>query len=252
MDDGKLLRPPRNIKFAPWRFHLWWLSGLLSFTSLASTRVDSPLRYCSTVDFAAHGPYHAIVDLPPVYHLHDFSKDKDPKPDGTWSVGKFDEIRPTMYDTDMFQDTNYAVDGYSGVRDVHVGLDIGGPVGTPVRAWHDGTVLHAGYNADAGDYGNVIVTEHRVGGVLVYALYGHLTTDTLRASPVGRAFRRGEVLGGIGDRHENGGWPPHVHFQLSLKRPETHDLPGVVSRADREEALETYPDPRLVLGMLYT
>ena len=51
--------------------------------------------------------------------------------------------------------------------------------------------------------------------------------------------------------HENGGWEPHLHFQLSYQEPETHDMPGVVAPSDREEALQIYPDPRLVLGTLY-
>jgi len=37
-----------------------------------------------------------------------------------------------LYDQEMFSDAAKAVDGFSGVRDVHVGLDIGGPVGTEV------------------------------------------------------------------------------------------------------------------------
>ena len=60
-----------------------------------------------------------------------------------------------------------------------------------------------------------------------------------------------EVIAWIGDRHENGGWNPHLHFQLSLVRPEVADLPGAVSDADRAHALTLYPDPRLVLGSLY-
>jgi len=55
----------------------------------------------------------------------------------------------------------------------------------------------------------------------------------------------------MGKKHENGGWEPHVHFQLSLVEPVVPDLPGVVARADREQALIDYPDPRLVLGALY-
>jgi hypothetical protein len=49
---------------------------------------------------------------------------------------RFDEVRPTLYDTEMFQDSAKEVDGFAGVRDVHVGLDIGGPVGTPVSHLH--------------------------------------------------------------------------------------------------------------------
>ena len=62
---------------------------------------------------------------------------------------------------------------------------------------------------------------------------------------------RGSVLGWLGDLDENGGWPPHVHFQLSNERPETHDMPGVVALDDWARAMRTYLDPRLVLGELY-
>ena len=55
----------------------------------------------------------------------------------------------------------------------------------------------------------------------------------------------------MGTREVNGGWNPHLHFQLSLLEPETHDLPGAVSVADRSWALRAFPDPRLVLGPLY-
>ena len=75
--------------------------------AVGAVRAGAP-RSCSTVRFADHGPYHAIVDLPPVYHVHDFTKSKDPQPDGTWSVGKFNEVRPTMYDTAMFDDADKA------------------------------------------------------------------------------------------------------------------------------------------------
>jgi murein DD-endopeptidase MepM/ murein hydrolase activator NlpD len=41
-----------------------------------------------------------------------------------------------------------------------MGLDIGGPVDTPIYAFADGQILHYGYNSAPGDYGNVIVTKH--------------------------------------------------------------------------------------------
>ena len=43
----------------------------------------------------------------------------------------------------------------------------------------------------------------------------------------------------------------HVHFQLSIEPPDTHDMPGAVTLEDRPKALVKYPDPRYVLGMLY-
>ena len=48
---------------------------------------------------------------------------------------------------------------------------------------------------------------------------------------VGQVVERGERIGAFGAEHENGGWAPHVHFQVSLIPPATHDMPGVVSGA---------------------
>ncbi len=67
--------------------------------------------------------------------------------------------------------------GFNGKRDIHIGVDIGGSVGLPVRAIADGEITHCGYNAAQGDYGHVIVTEHELilpGGDrrIFYALYG--------------------------------------------------------------------------------
>ena len=59
------------------------------------------------------------------------------------------------------------------------------------------------------------------------------------------------VIATVGDKSVNGGWDLHLHFQLSWKEPEVNDMPGVVKRSDREEALALYPDPRLVLGPIY-
>jgi len=36
-----------------------------------------------------------------------------------------------------------------------------------------------------------------------------------------------------------------------MNPPETHDMPGVVSSMDRDNALLEYIDPRYVLGELY-
>ena len=97
----------------------------------------------------------------------------------------------------------------------------------------------------------MIVTEHRLNDYKVWALHGHLSALSIVGKASGDKVCAGECLGWIGGPEENGGWPPHVHFQLSLMEPATHDMPGVVADAQHEEALATYPDPRMVLGMLY-
>ena len=146
-----------------------------------------------------------------------------------------------MYSTDLFSDGRF----------LHIGIDIGAPIGTPCMAFEDGEISHFGYNPADGDYGYVIITKHDIDGTTVWALYGHLDSASVRGKTVGQKIRRGETICWIGDRHENGGWDPHLHFQLSLIEPITHDMPGVVNPKDREEALQNYPDPRLVMGTIY-
>ena len=134
---------------------------------------------------------------------------------------------------------------------MHLGIDIGAPAGTAVYAFADGWIEHFGYNSAPGDYGNTLVTGHRLDSYEIYALHGHLDGGSICGIEQGQKIRRGEVLAHLGEPHENGGWPPHLHFQLSWQRPTKADLPGVVTLQDREAALRRYPDPRLVLGPLY-
>ena len=184
-----------------------------------------------------------VIDLPAGYEVYDFTAGYDPARtlQSPYGVGRYDERRVGMYTTALFE----------GRRDVHMGVDLAAPVGTEVHAFADGEVHRFGYNPAPGDYGHTLVTRHDVRGVTVYALHGHLSARSLEGRFEGQPVVRGEVIAWLGDRHENGGWNPHLHFQLSLVRPEVADLPGVVTVADREEALRRYPDPRLVLGPLY-
>ena len=187
------------------------------------------------------GSYHPVVFLPDEYEVRDFTTGDYTPSEYEFDIGRYDELRPGMYSTELFSDGRF----------LHIGVDIGAPVGTPCMAFQEGEIAYFGYNPDDGDYGNVIVTKHLVDGTPVWALYGHLSSSSIEGKGVGEKISRGEVIGWMGDRHENGGWESHLHFQLSLFDPGTHDMPGVVSPGDRLEALIKYPDPRLVLGPIY-
>ena len=138
-----------------------------------------------------------------------------------------------------------------GQRTVHMGVDVAAPVGTPVRSFFEGEIFMYADNDRAGDYGPTIITRHVLDGHELYALYGHLSRTDLKRLEKGKWIHTGDQIGTVGRREENGGWNPHVHFQLSWLRPEVPDLPGVVNPADREWARTVFPDPRLVLGPLY-
>jgi len=174
--------------------------------------------------------------------VFDHSQARDPEREEVkYGIGRYNEKRPNMYTTDLYADG----------RDIHMGLDIVAPTGDPVFPFFPGEIFLAGYNPAPGDYGNVIVTCHQLGNHRLWALYGHLNAASIQEKKPGQALKIGEALGWLGETEENGGWAPHLHLQLSLQEPQTHDMPGVVNKSGLQAALETYPDPQLVTGRFY-
>ena len=156
-------------------------------------------------------------------------------------AGGYLEYRRGMYTSELF----------GGERIVHMGIDIWGPAGEPVFAFADGRIWGFRDNNKPLDYGGTIITAHEIGDQTVYALYGHLSRASLQGLEQGMPVTRGQRLGWLGDRSENGGWVPHLHFQISLQEPSEPDMPGVVAPQDVESAAAIYPDPRIILGPVY-
>ena len=187
--------------------------------------------------------FNSVIDLPkntPVLDLkngNDYQKFKEP-----YSIGKYNEKRYDLYKGDLFEKNS---------RFIHMGIDIGAPIGTIVKSFFDGEIFLFKNNDLTLDYGYTIITKHMFDNVHIFALYGHLSKSSLKDKKVGQKIYSGEEIATVGNETENGGWPPHVHFQLSLIEPKTCDLPGVVSKENHEVALKVFPDPRHVLGNLY-
>lgn len=184
-----------------------------------------------------------VIQYDGEWHIFDFTKGYDPAliQQKTWGIGRYNEKRAGMYVAPQYEDQ----------RDIHVGIDFWTPVGEPVFAFYDGVVAYCRDNAQEGDYGPTVVTRHNLDGTILYALFGHLTKQSLGALSEGQEIKKGQYLADVGNKHENGGWEPHLHFQLSLEDPGQADMPGVVSEENIEAALEKYPDPRLIVGELF-
>jgi peptidoglycan LD-endopeptidase LytH len=190
------------------------------------------------------GRFKPVIAYPGPFEVFDFGSeyDADAVERAGWGIGKYDERRSSdMYNSHLY------VDG----RTVHMGLDLWGPSGTPVMAFLDGRIYAKADNANPRDYGPTVVTEHELQGVRFWALFGHLSRESLAIHDIGDTVSAGTVLGYFGDREVNGGWAPHLHLQLSLTPPLDADMPGVVHPQDRAWARATYADPRLVVGPLY-
>ena len=152
--------------------------------------------------------FHPVVFMPEVYDIRDFTTmdNANRMPTHPYSVGKYDEDRAGMYTHELFE----------GMRTVHMGIDIGTPAHIAVHAFWDGKIFACGYNEADGDYGHVLVTEHELNGVLLWALHGHLSAASILGKEAGQPIQRGQILGAIGDTHENGGWPPHSIFNCPM------------------------------------
>jgi murein DD-endopeptidase MepM/ murein hydrolase activator NlpD len=194
------------------------------------------------INFARY-KFSSVIDLPSGFEVYDFTRgyDKNRVRTSEFGVGKYNEVRRGMYTTELF----------AGERNIHMGIDIAAPVNHPIKSFYDGRVFMFAYNGAAGDYGHTLIIEHEFDGVKLWALYGHLNRASTQNKKVGQKVKAGEVIAWIGDEHENGGWNPHLHLQLSLEKPLVCDMPGAVSAEDLAKALQTYPDPQLVLGKLY-
>ncbi|KAL7553662.1 hypothetical protein ACHAWF_016972 [Thalassiosira exigua] len=132
-----------------------------------------------------------------------------PKSAKYYDVGRYDEDRSRqMYSSSLFEGEHGS--GKENRRTIHIGLDIGAPVGTTVYAFEDGKVHSAGYNPAVGDYGHVIVIEHYLKNgqeiSKIYALYGHLGAKSIQGKLPGTTVKKGEAIGYLGNTAENGGW----------------------------------------------
>ncbi|MRX49066.1 peptidoglycan DD-metalloendopeptidase family protein [Paracoccus sp. S-4012] len=88
----------------------------------------------------------------------------------------------------------------------HAGIDMAGPVGTPIYATGEGTVTFAGWQRG---YGNVIKIQHELG---LETRYGHLNKIHVRA---GQQVSRGARIGDMGNTGRSTG--PHLHYEVRVK-----------------------------------
>lgn len=134
-------------------------------------------------------------------------------------------------------------------RDLHLGIDIFLDALEPLYVPFSGVVVDHGYGPEPLDYGGVILLRHAPEpGVEFYSLWGHLDPDSISGWNVGDEVAAGTLFARLGDRPVNGGWLPHLHFQLStIRYDKATEMPGVGEAPLAELWAELYPDPAEVL-----
>ena len=161
-----------------------------------------------------------------------------------YGIGLYGENRK-VYATDQFADK-----ASHERRTVHLGIDVFAPAGTPVHAPFAAKVLHVTYNADPLDYGHTLILEH-AGPVPFYTLYGHLGGSLPKLLQVGDHVTPGQIIAHLGDWHENGGWAPHLHFQImtSMLEQTKGNFFGVGHAGLWKVWSQICPDPNLILRL---
>ncbi|KOV80653.1 M23 family metallopeptidase [Nocardia sp. NRRL S-836] len=94
--------------------------------------------------------------------------------------------------------------GYGGRwGTMHLGIDIAGPIGTPILAAADGVILEAG---PASGFGLWVRVQHADGTITVY---GHVNDYVVSE---GQRVKAGQMIAHMGNRGFSTG--PHLHFEV--------------------------------------
>tara|TARA_R110002049_G_scaffold44333_6_gene130156 strand:- start:8894 stop:11911 length:3018 start_codon:yes stop_codon:yes gene_type:complete len=167
-------------------------------------------------------------------------------PDDIW-LGFYGEPR-LIYTAPAFRQGPWKS---SNRRTIHLGVDIFAPAGTPVSAPLAATVAFTEDRRGALDYGGMVILRHETpGGDVFHTLYGHLDPGSISNLKEGQKIASGEVFACFGADDCNGGWAPHLHFQLAYTLAGMGtDWPGV---ADVDEMYlwgAICPNPAALLNL---
>jgi len=98
---------------------------------------------------------------------------------------------------------------------MHAGIDLAGPVGTPIYATADGTVVRSGWNS--GGYGNLVEVDHGRG---IVTRYGHLSK--MLVNP-GDRVTRGQMIGRMGSTGRS--TSSHLHYEVRIDDRPVNPIP---------------------------
>jgi murein DD-endopeptidase MepM/ murein hydrolase activator NlpD len=105
-------------------------------------------------------------------------------------------------------------DPFRGTAAMHAGVDIPGPVGTPIYATADGIIDHA---SRLGGYGNMVEINHGKG---IATRYGHLSKILVAD---GAKVTRGQLIALMGSTGRSTG--PHLHYEVRIDGHAVNPIP---------------------------
>ncbi|MBM3144602.1 MAG: hypothetical protein FJ010_06450 [Chloroflexi bacterium] len=176
--------------------------------SAADSPLPTPAPDPLIFDFPDLEPAPISAWRPPLYDI-------------PWAPTPYDHFyftRPIAADEVNWPAADYRYGGVFFEGEVHTGVDIPAPPGTPVLAAADGKVIWAGYGLYRGvpgdrtdPYGLAVMIRHDFGyqGKRLYTVYGHLAEVI---APRGQYVAAGDTVGLVGDTGRVTG--PHLHMEV--------------------------------------
>lgn len=140
----------------------------------------------------------------------------------------------------------------TGERRVHhLGLDLFMAAGTRVYTPLAAVVRSADIEPHPLGYGCVVVLEHRPEGCPPFlTLWGHMASEAGHRLKPGDRLAAGGLVGEMGPPAENGGWAPHLHFQISTDTTLSADhILGVGEQRYLPVWAELFPDAAGLAGL---
>ncbi|HYJ81843.1 MAG TPA: M23 family metallopeptidase [Allosphingosinicella sp.] len=134
---------------------------------------------------------------------------------GTVAIPSTEPVRGTSFTS------GYGVrsDPFRGRAAMHAGIDLAGPIGTPIYATANAIVGRSEYNN--GGYGNLVELEHGHG---IQTRYGHLSKSLVTA---GQRVKRGDVIGLMGSTGRSTG--SHLHYEVRIDGKAVNPVPFLQS-----------------------
>ncbi len=169
-----------------------------------------------------------------------------------FGLGRYAEAR-WWYVGDLYRVER---DDMDEMRSIHLGVDLFASPGTPVMTPLPGRVVSVVDNQGHLEYGPTVLVEHELpdpeddGTIRFWTLYGHLTPESLSLRSPGEVVEAGAEVGRIGSPEDNGGWPPHLHFQVVSDRLGFEGtFPGVAPPSELHVWSGLSPDPNHLLAI---
>ena len=142
------------------------------------------------------------------------------------SVIAIPSVHPISADLHFSSYFGVRSDPFRGTSAMHAGVDIPGPIGTPVYATADGIVERAGR---AGGYGNLVELDHGKG---IETRYGHLSKILVEPN---QRVKRGQVIALMGSTGRSTG--SHLHYEVRIDGHAVNPMP-FLQTADYLTALQ--------------